>query len=979
MALIQDYFLKTEELKKQYGEKSVVLMQVGSFYEIYGLKRKGHIHGSNIQEVASICEIDIADKKNCVGKDNVVMAGFGTRDYILEKYLKKIQDNNYTVAVYEQREEAGKIERVLANIFSPGTYFSNESNKMSNNTACIWCQKTNKSIIIGASNIDIFTGKSVIFEYEEELIKHNTIFDELELFISIYNPSEIILIYDLNDKKYIDSLISFASIQTNCIHMIDLNSEDGEEGEEDNNVLKAKKCSRQIYQKETINYYFKDKSIDDIYLYEVACQSFCYLLDFINNHNPNLIQKINIPNFENSNNRTVLGNHSLRQLNIISTEEQKNKFCCVEKLLNQCISPMGKRRLSYLITHPTYNSEKLQEEYDICEHLIKKNKMDDIREKLKSIKDLEKINRKFFLCKITPNEIFHLYNNVNTIHDLYKSLLKDKKIKKYIDLFIKKDLLAICNNLKDKIDDFLSVKSCESIYNLNFEENIIKKGNFNTHDTNVETYIESYDKLCALENYFDIILKSKEKKTKTNKFITIKETEKSGFSLQTTSRRSKLLIDELHKKEISEINYISNYDNREKSFKITNSFLQKVSYGNNNNCHIESGEIKELCKTIQVSKNIMLDSLLQAYKEIISKLSLYSNDIDTIVEFISSIDVIYNKAYVSTLHNYSKPIIEDSDSAFFNVEGLRHPLIENLLSDETYIPNNLCLNNENLGILLYGINAIGKSSLIKSIGICIIMAQTGFFVPCSKLTFKPYHHIFTRIIGNDNIFKGLSTFAVEMLELNNILKYCNHNSLVLGDELCSGTENDSAIGIILSGIDHLYNMKCNFIFATHIHEITEYTEIKSKTKMSIKHMAVQYNKETDSLIYYRVLQDGPGDSMYGLEVCKYLHMPKHFLDYANNIRNKYSNKIGILDYKKSRYNSQKLRGKCELCEIEMSTETHHLQHQSRADKNGFIENFHKDVNGNLLNVCEKCHLKMHKNKKGHKKVKTSDGFIIENI
>ena len=138
------------------------------------------------------------------------------------------------------------------------------------------------------------------------------------------------------------------------------------------------------------------------------------------------------------------------------------------------------------------------------------------------------------------------------------------------------------------------------------------------------------------------------------------------------------------------------------------------------------------------------------------------------------------------MYNYSKPIISDKeDSAFFDVKGLRHPLIENLLNDEIYVSNDLCLNNSNLGMLLYGINAIGKSSLIKSIGICIIMAQTGFFVPCSKLLFKPYHHIFTRIVGNDNIFKGLSTFAVEMLELNNILKFCNENTLILGDELLS--------------------------------------------------------------------------------------------------------------------------------------------------------------------------------------------------
>jgi DNA mismatch repair protein MutS len=91
MSLIKDYFSKTDNLKKKYGEKSVVLMQVGSFYEIYGIKKKDGIYGSNIEEIANICEIDIANKKTCIGKDNIVMAGFGTKDYILEKYIKKIQ------------------------------------------------------------------------------------------------------------------------------------------------------------------------------------------------------------------------------------------------------------------------------------------------------------------------------------------------------------------------------------------------------------------------------------------------------------------------------------------------------------------------------------------------------------------------------------------------------------------------------------------------------------------------------------------------------------------------------------------------------------------------------------------------------------------------------------------------------------------------------------------------------------------------
>ena len=130
---------------------------------------------------------------------------------------------------------------------------------------------------------------------------------------------------------------------------------------------------------------------------------------------------------------------------------------------------------------------------------------------------------------------------------------------------------------------------------------------------------------------------------------------------------------------------------------------------------------------------------------------------------------------------------------------MRHILIETLLCDETYVTNDLSLDSDKLGVLLYGTNAVGKSSLIKAIGIIVIMAQAGFYVPCSGFVYSPYKHIFTRILGNDNLFKGLSSFAVEMLELKTILSIADKDSLVLGDELCSGTESNSAMSIFYFG------------------------------------------------------------------------------------------------------------------------------------------------------------------------------------
>jgi DNA mismatch repair protein MutS len=228
------------------------------------------------------------------------------------------------------------------------------------------------------------------------------------------------------------------------------------------------------------------------------------------------------------------------------------------------------------------------------------------------------------------------------------------------------------------------------------------------------------------------------------------------------------------------------------------------------------------------------------------------------------------------------------------------------------------------------------------------MAQSGLYVPCSEFNFNPYKYIFTRIIGNDNIFKGLSTFAVEMSELRTILRLSNENSLILGDELCSGTETQSAISIFVAGIQQLHMRKSSFIFATHLHEIVNYSEINSLKTVSLKHMEVFYNKEIDALVYDRKLKDGPGNSMYGLEVCKSLNLPQHFLDAAYEIRMKYNPESrSILGLNNSHFNSKKIVGMCENCNKNIGKEVHHLQHQSDANEDGLIINcdgfFHKNT------------------------------------
>ena len=287
-------------------------------------------------------------------------------------------------------------------------------------------------------------------------------------------------------------------------------------------------------------------------------------------------------------------------------------------------------------------------------------------------------------------------------------------------------------------------------------------------------------------------------------------------------------------------------------------------------------------------------------------------------------------------------------------------------------------------MLLYGTNAVGKTSLIRALGVSLIMAQSGLYVPSSSFVFRPYNYIFTRILGNDNIFKGLSTFAVEMSELRTILRLADNNSLILGDELCSGTENTSAISIFVAGIQKLHEIKCSFIFATHLHEIIQYDEIRDLNNVVLKHMTVIYDKETDALIYDRKLKDGPGNSMYGLEVCKSLGLPEDFLAVAYNIRAKYHPETGsVLSLKTSHYNAKKIINMCEMCKKEPGVDVHHLQYQKDANEMGIIAEsnyvFHKNNLANLMTLCEDCHNNIHKANTKHKKVKTTNGYELREI
>jgi DNA mismatch repair protein MutS len=1007
--IYEKYLDHTTNYQQQYGQRTIVLMMVGSFYEVYGLKSvDGEISGSEIVAFSQICQMNISEKKKVsVNGNTVLMAGFP--EYTLERYLQKLSEAGFTSVVIIQDEEnsvqGDKKKHIVHSIHSAGTFISYdvEQPKLSNNIMCVWLAsyssfvKSRPQIVYGVSVINIFTGKSFIFEHKTTFENNPTTFDELERAVSVYNPCEIILLYDLvkiteNEKALIKNIKSYAGIDCESVHEACIRDS-----------AKTENCMKQQYIVQLLETFFGSEcyeTCEEFSRYQVATQSFCYLLNFIQEHNPSLIKKIHTPTFGSTSVNAILANHTLKQLNIIEDKSadsvRSGKFSSVLNFLNRACTPIGKRRIQEVLTNPVFDENWLNNEYNMISQMLSAENYHFIsffRKQLADVTDLEKIMRQILVKKVSPSTVFRLHESVLKIQQIHICLAENRELMDYLPN--SESIAEASETICSKISGFLEVDACKNIHSTTstVSEHIVKKGVDSELDALMQEYQVANELFNGIHRFLNMVLRASLNLPDDSDYVKINTTEKMGSSLQITKTRAKVLKQLLDNAEYG-------------GMPCFRGIFTKVKTGTimfHNNL-IEFGDLKFKPATT-AAEEIVFDQLTKLttkilklehaiehktsilYAEFVEKIlenECYDH-IDKLVEYVASLDVLQSKTYVAKENRYCRPQIADTnvdgeensftvgensftvgENSFLKAVGIRHCLIEHLQQNEIYVANDVEISSG--GILLYGTNAVGKTSLIRAIGIATILAQCGFFVPCSKFLYKPYRSFYTRILGNDNLYKGLSTFGVEMSELRVILKNADQHSLILGDELCSGTETQSALSIFVAGLMKLHEQRSSFLFATHFHEIVDYEEITSMDRLALKHMAVHYDRELDCLVYDRLLKDGPGDNMYGLEVCKSLHLPTEFLDKAFEIRNKYfPEKAGTLSQKTSHYNTQKVRSLCELCKKALSSEIHHLEMQKDADADGFIGAVHKNHKANLMALCEECHMQQHTAEKPQEK------------
>ena len=966
MTILDEYLEYQDKYEGKYGKNTIVLMEVGMFFELYGVNNNKEILGK-VPEISDLLNIQMSRKnKNIIenSRSNPLMAG--VPNHSIRKYISILLNLNWTVVMIEQENKGNFIERKVSQIYSPGTSIECNETSDTNNLLSIYIenveQMNNKKIYVaGISIIDLSTGKNIIYQTNSTQDDKKLCLDEIERFINIHNPREIIIKgKNLDISK--EELIRYLEIDNKNYH-IDIENEDPD-------VYKIS------YQNEFLKRIFTNTGLLTVIEYldleklTYGIISYLFLLRFAYEHNETIINKINKPVIWDNNKYLLLSHSSIYQLNLVSSENidyNNARFKSLFHVLNKTNTIMGKRNLRETLLNPIIDKQILEKKYNYVESMFEKNDKGDylyqqLGTYLSTIRDIERLHRKMSLNILPPCEIY-------TLDMSYQSILQ------IIDIIKGNELLI--ELIPDNINEFYNyIEEYKSIYDLN---EIVKYNFYNItnsfFNTGVSKTIDEIQyKISKIKEMFrGIIVKlSLLIDEKNDQCIKLEHNEQCGYYLSLTAKRSKKLKDELSKLKEREIEIEGNilliddisFDNRNSSVKLNSKLLS-----------IKSNELLKLQEEIKIEVHkLYLEKIEKKYKS-------YSLILKNIVKFVGEIDLITSNAKISKMYGYCRPefiSLSEIEKSSLIAKDLRHPIIERIDDKLEYVPNDVTIGNDINGMLLYGVNASGKSSLMKSIGLSIIMAQSGMYVPCSKFEYEPYHNLFTRISNNDNIFKGQSTFSVEMSELRSILKRANSKSLILGDELCSGTESISGQSIVAAGIMYLAKKNTSFIFATHMHQLSDIDEIKDLKNVKTYHLKVEYDNEKTKLIYNRKIDEGKGSSVYGLEVCKAMDLEPEFLDTANKIRKNYFNTQSIIDKPKtSHYNSSLYMDICQICKAK-AEDVHHIKYQCESDGDGMIGYFHKNIRHNLVPLCKSCHDKNHKgelNINGY--IKTTDGIELQ--
>ena len=820
------------EIKRKYKE-TVLLYRLGDFYE-----------GFFEDAILFANELGLTLTHKDGGKlGRVPMAGIPVKS--VNTYIQKLLEKNIKVALCEQLEDPKEctdklVKRDIVKTITAGTI--TELNLLEPTGNNYLAAIINVNDIFGLAYTDISTG-----EFKVTKGSLNDILSEL----ARIKPAEILA--PVKQQK----ILPFQIVPEEKINLPDAIT----------SIYPCTKVSNSSFD--------EDKAVKNIkeLFNTVSLEAFGFsefkpaflaagaIVDYLIETQKGILPKFDIICPYSLDEFVSLDTNTRRNLELIQTSKDKQKFGSLLWAIDRVKTPMGSRLLKNWINQPIKNINEIKCRQDAVEELINNPQARiNLSNLLSKTCDIERLAVKLSNSNINPRDYIALKETLLLIPN-FKSIFENFK-NKYLQ------------NISSDTDSLMEFASI-------IERTIIDDPPVNVKDggvikENVNSELDYYKNLLTGGEEWLNNFENQEKEKTGIKNLRVSYNRNFGFFIEITkSNISQVPMYYVRKQTLTNVE------------RYTTEELKKH----------ENDVFASQFKSIELEQKIFSD-MTEYSKSFVDQLKETAH-------FLAKVDVLLSFANVAIESNYIKPEITDTNELY--IKDGRHPVVEKILPMGEYVPNDLRLiadihNYEDTQfMILTGPNMAGKSTYMRQNALIVLLAQIGSFVPASYARIGIVDKIFTRVGAVDDLSLGQSTFMVEMNETAFILNSATEKSLILLDEIGRGTSTYDGVAIAWSVAEHIATkIKARTIFATHYHELN----VMPKSIEQIKNYRITLSEENGEIRFLRKVVEGSASKSYGIQVAKMAGLPDCVISRAQTLMNKMQKDLSKdLSSKKSKGNS----------------------------------------------------------------------------
>ena len=539
----------------------------------------------------------------------------------------------------------------------------------------------------------------------------------------------------------------------------------------------------------------------------------------------------------------VIDSSSRRNLELVETLREKQKRGSLLWVLDKTKTAMGARMLRNFVEQPLIDIDQINERLDAVEELNQKAiSRDEIREYLNPVYDLERLVSEIRYETANPRDLIAFKSSLSMLPHI-RSLLAEFESPLLARLYRQLDDL---NDLYQLLESAIQEEPPLAMK----EGGIIKDGFHEDVDHFRQAKTEGKTWLTQLE--------TQERERTGIRNLKIKYNKVFGYYLEVTN-----------------------------SFKdkVPEDYIRKQTLANAERYY--TPKLKELENMILGAEDKLYALEYQLFCEVRDTLAKEIARIQETAQAVAGIDVFASLSLTAMHNHYVRPKM--NGRGVIDIKGGRHPVVEKMISNDMFIPNDTYLDNGASRIsIITGPNMAGKSTYMRQAALIVLMAQIGSFVPAEKAKIGIVDRIFTRVGASDDLASGQSTFMVEMTEVATILRNATANSLLILDEIGRGTSTFDGLSIAWAVIEHISNPKllgAKTLFATHYHELTE---LEGKLP-GVKNYCIAVKEKGDDIVFLRKIVRGGADKSYGIQVAKLAGVPDSVIARARELVEELSN------------------------------------------------------------------------------------------